>query len=160
MKFSDLLSPMCIDARLMSPTPERAIGELVDLLAVRRIVRDPDAVLDSILDQQRIWMNGVGNGFALPHARLADCTRPALALGRLQKPLDFGAWDGQPISMILLLISPADKPDLHVHMLANLAQLMNNAAFRADLGKAPNAGALDTLLRDRELSTDLYRLIV
>ncbi|MGE5413189.1 MAG: PTS sugar transporter subunit IIA [Syntrophomonadaceae bacterium] len=73
----------------------------------------------------------VGGGVAIPHVRkpivLAD-DEPVLTLGYLATPVDFGAPDQKPVFALFLLVCPTVR--LHLQMLARLARLLREPAFR------------------------------
>jgi nitrogen PTS system EIIA component len=47
----------------------------------------------------------------------------------LEKPVDFGALDGQPVHTLFTLISPTVKA--HLHLLSRLAYALRNPEFKS-----------------------------
>jgi len=45
-------------------------------------------------------------GLAIPHAKSDDITDIAVAIGRLPKPIDWSAIDGEPVELVCLLVTP------------------------------------------------------
>jgi PTS system nitrogen regulatory IIA component len=75
---------------------------------------------------------GIGDGIALPHVRnpiVLNVTRPSITLGFLDRPIDFGALDGQPVSVLFSLVSPTTR--CHLQMLARLSFALHDAQFKA-----------------------------
>lgn len=82
----------------------------------------------------------LGNGFALPHARIVGLERPLTLFLRTRQAIAFGAPDGQPVSDFLAIMVPADgdRQD-HLELLALIARLFSDPAFRVQLDSAPDA---------------------
>ena len=67
-------------------------------------------------------------GFALFHARPEDgAVRLCASLITLQRPLDFGAGEKDPVDVVMAFASP--EPDGHVHLIQELALLLLKDGF-------------------------------
>jgi PTS system nitrogen regulatory IIA component len=55
--------------------------------------------------------------------------RPLVTLCFLEKPVEFGALDGQPVHTLFTLISPTVKA--HLHLLSRLTFALRDAEFKA-----------------------------
>ena len=69
------------------------------------------------------------------------------AFVRLERPIDFGADERQPVDLVAALIVPAHFTDQHLKLLAELAELFSDAGLTARLRAAPDAAALRENLR-------------
>jgi PTS system nitrogen regulatory IIA component len=56
---------------------------------------------------------------------------PTVTLCFLEHPIDFRAIDGQPVSVLLTLISPTVRA--HLHLLSRLGFVMQNREFKTAL---------------------------
>ncbi len=83
-----------------------------------------------------------GDGFALPHARVAGLDRPLTVFVRARREIAFDAPDGKPVRDLLAILVPAegDKQD-HLELLALIARLFADPMFRSRLDSAPDAAA-------------------
>lgn len=136
MRMSEILKPQNIKLSLSSTTKSEAIGELVNLLAANGDIKDPKAVLDSVLDREATRTTGIGNGLAIPHGKCNGTSQLAMAIGRPSTPIDFQSIDGRPVTLIWLLTSPPDKTGPHIHALARISRLMTIDKFRLALAAA------------------------
>jgi PTS system nitrogen regulatory IIA component len=75
----------------------------------------------------------VGNGIALPHARLDDLDRIFGIFIRLEKPLDYESVDRQPVDLIFGLFAPKDSGVEHLKALALVSRTMRDPAICAKL---------------------------
>ncbi len=79
------------------------------------------AVETALLGRERLGSTGLGNGFALPHARISQLRGFLGVLVRLARPIEFEAIDGKPVDVVFLLLIPADAAD-HVSALAAVSR--------------------------------------
>ena len=80
---------------------------------------------------------GVGNAFAIPHARITGISEPLTAYVRLKTPLDFAAPDRKRVSELFVILVPAEgAAEAHLQLLALVAEAFSDRAFRARLATA------------------------
>jgi PTS system nitrogen regulatory IIA component len=103
------------------------------------------AVFDALQARENLGSTGLGNGFALPHARLVGLARPFASFVRLARPIDFAAIDERPVDLVILLLTP-ENGSQHLAILAALARPLRDEGFVQRLRQAPDAAALHRLL--------------
>jgi PTS system nitrogen regulatory IIA component len=92
---------------------------------------DREFLLRVLLAREALGATGVGDGIAIPHVRnpvVLHVPRPSITLCFLERPVDFGALDGQPVHTLFTLISPTVRA--HLHLLSRLAFALRDRAFR------------------------------
>jgi PTS system nitrogen regulatory IIA component len=95
---------------------------------------DRETLAQLLLARETLGSTAVGEGIAIPHVRrpiLLNASRPAISLCFLENPLDFGAFDGQPVFAIFLLISPTART--HLHLLSRLSFALHDSQLTAAL---------------------------
>ena len=91
----------------------------------------------------RSWVpQGLGNGFALPHARIEGLDRLFGMFARLHRPVHFDSIDGNPVDLVFLLLIPPAAGSEHLAALASISRNLRDKEFTARLRKAPSAAAL------------------
>lgn len=91
---------------------------------------DRESLAQLLLAREALGSTAIGNGVAIPHVRrpiLLNASRPAVSLCFLEKPVDFGAFDGQPVFAIFLLISPTTR--IHLHLLSRLSFALHDSGL-------------------------------
>ena len=73
---------------------------------------------------------------------------PLAALGRLPAPVDFGAVDGTPTDLLVLLLAPDDRT--HLTLLAKAARLCRDPVLLAGLRAAPTGREIVRLIQASE----------
>jgi PTS system nitrogen regulatory IIA component len=110
-----------------------------------RVALSETALYETLLAREELAPTTVGGGFALPHPRDATVSGVELEYVHLccfEKPVDFGALDGQRVHTALLLLSPG--VETHVKLLALVAfSLRDDELCRLLRERAPKDAILD-----------------
>jgi nitrogen PTS system EIIA component len=103
---------------------------------------EPGAIFRALWRREQAASTGLGEGFAIPHARIVGIARPLTLFMRMKVAIAFDAPDRKPVSQLLAIIAPVDgAKDDHLQLLALVAQLFSDRAFRRQLDSAPDAAA-------------------
>lgn len=146
MTLTEILRPGCVKVPLAAANKKDAIQELVELLAREQVIENAEPVLKAVLDREAIRSTGMGQGFAIPHGKCANVHRLVMAIGKAKKPIEFDSVDRQPVTLIILLVSPIDQTGPHIQALARISRLMTDTAIRKQLWQSDGP-------------EDIYRLI-
>jgi mannitol/fructose-specific phosphotransferase system IIA component (Ntr-type) len=151
MKLTDILTDSRIDLDLTGDSKNEIIERLVDL-----VVRDlgstgKDPILDAVLAREDLMSTGVGNGVAIPHGKTESVDSLIAAFGRCPVPVEFEALDGQPVSLVFLLVGPEDAAGPHIKALSRISRLLSYEEFRTRLANAgTTAEILETITEEEE----------
>jgi PTS system nitrogen regulatory IIA component len=131
---------------------KKALLEALAGHAAARLGLGAEAILAPLLRREDLGSTGVGEGVALPHARLEGVTRPFGLLARLRDPIDYDAVDDRPVDLVCLLLLPADGESRNLNALACVARWLRDADTAAALRGARDAGVLHRIIGGRALS--------
>jgi PTS system nitrogen regulatory IIA component len=97
-------------------------------------------VVDSLNAREKLGSTGLGQGVAIPHARVKGLAEPVAAFVRLKAPIEFGSPDGNPVSDCFVLLVPEQPAERHLQILVDIAELLSKGAFRDRLvaSKSPD----------------------
>lgn len=112
--------------------------------------RDLDAArLFRALDRrEQAGSTGLGDGFALPHARIAGLDRPLTLFLRTRSGIDYAAADGGLVSDLFAIVVPTDGDrQAHLELLRLIAELFSDRLFRRSLDGASTPSAAAALFR-------------
>jgi PTS system nitrogen regulatory IIA component len=141
MKVSDFLVP----AQIMIDVRANDKGRLLEQLsteAAAAIGLDADDVVREIAKREELGSTGVGNGVALPHARLPSLTAPFALLARLRHGIDFDAIDGEQVDIVVLLLIPEAGDGAKGNPLACVARALRDTEVLRMIRSAPDRDAL------------------
>jgi len=111
-----------------------------------------DIVL-AAMERERLGSTGVGNGVALPHARIDGLDRVVAGFARLSEPMDFDSVDGRPVDLVAFLLAPSDSAGAHLRALARISRQLRREENRIRLRAAPDALSVFTILTDEALAS-------
>lgn len=143
--LADMISASAVARRVKAADSTRAILALCELAASAYGI-DMPAALESALERERLGGTGVGDGVAIPHARLRDLSKPVAVLGQFDPPVNFEAPDGRPADIVVLLLSPDAAGADHLKALARLSRVLRRPDMRDSLRGARTAAAMHALL--------------
>jgi PTS system nitrogen regulatory IIA component len=132
-KLSEALQAGGVHYRVGGSDRESVLRAIVQTMSLPHEV-DRDFVFQLMVAREALGSTGVGDGIAIPHVRnpiVLHVERPTVGLCFLEKPIEFGALDGQPVHTLFSLISPTVRA--HLHLLSRLAYALRDPDFKAVL---------------------------
>ena len=151
MQLGTILKPEAVKTISSCTSKKRLIHDLGEL-AETSYGLDATSVIDALIDREGLGPTGVGQGIALPHARLADVDRVIGMFLRLEKPLNFDAVDRQPVDLVFALIAPQDAGVEHLKALALVSRTLREPTTCAKLRANSDAATLHTILTEENAS--------
>ena len=125
MTLTDLVAPTAIIPALKVNGKKQAIQELA-ARAAELTGQSERAILEILLQREKLGSTAVGNGVAIPHGKLPKLGRLFGLFARLDRPIDFEALDSQPVDLIFLLLAPEAAGADHLKALARVARLLRD----------------------------------
>jgi PTS system nitrogen regulatory IIA component len=126
IKLPDLLKEKCIELDLKEKEKTKLIAELVDIVVKPSRIKDGKALYKAILEREKLGSTAIGNGVAVPHAKIKGIKKPLFILGRSPEGVDFDSLDGEKTYLFFMLISPQEEVGLHLKILAKISHLVKD----------------------------------
>jgi PTS system nitrogen regulatory IIA component len=142
MKITDYLTEDDVLSRLQASTREEIIKEMVAHLKESGKIKDPEELVNILLDREMLGSTAIGHGVAIPHGRLGGLDEILLVFGRSPEGVDFDAHDGGPVNLFFLLVAPEDSAGLHLKTLARISRIVKNPECRKSLLGSADRGTL------------------
>jgi fructose-specific phosphotransferase system IIA component len=152
MKLREIVVDKAIVPNLVATKLEDAIHELLNALVESGRV-SPDmreTFAKSILAREKKGSTGLNHGVAIPHTKTTAVKSPLAAVGISRTGVDFNALDKQPVYSIFLLVSPEDKPELHLDAIQAIFSHLSKDQFRRFLRQATTVKDVVTLLDEAD----------
>jgi len=105
-----------------------ALDRLAEACAADPAVRDPAHLVEAIHERERVSSTGIGNGIAVPHAKLHTIDDFVIAIGVCADGIDFGARDQQPVSIMVMIAASDRLREQYLKLLATVATRLKHAA--------------------------------
>lgn len=142
----DLLHPACVRLDLAARSVRAALQEAALLLAAQHQLR-ADLLADALWEREQLGSTALGQGGALPHARIPGLRQPHAAYLRLAPGLPFDAPDDKPVSDVFVLLVPERATEWHLQLLAGVAERFADPLFREHLHRQRSAEGVCLCLR-------------
>ncbi|MCD6098011.1 PTS sugar transporter subunit IIA [bacterium] len=129
MKLSSLISRNIVLLGFSAGDKESAIKMLVDQLAERESLPDPEGAFSALLEREENMSTGAGE-VAFPHARLDSLSDIYLLLAISPDGVDWDAIDGKKVHFIYLVLAPPSKNSLMINLNAAFSELLSDKGRR------------------------------
>lgn len=144
-RLANILSPSHVIAQVDVTSKKRAFEE-AGLLFENLHGLSRALVTDSLFSRERLGSTGLGHGVAIPHGRIKGLKAPLAAVFQLSQPIGFDAPDDQPVGLLIFLLVPEAATQKHLEILSEIAELLSDAALRAQLVCSQESLQLHTLI--------------
>lgn len=124
-----------------------AIAELAAAIPSARLPQNA-RIAELVLARENAVSTDLGVGMAIPHARCAHLARPLAVFGRCSAGIAFSTQADSPVRLVFLLVIPADQPEAHLTLLAQLARIAADASLRERLLGADSASQIIEILSE------------
>jgi Kef-type K+ transport system membrane component KefB/mannitol/fructose-specific phosphotransferase system IIA component (Ntr-type) len=135
LRLATTLTPALFVRNLRGETRADVIHELAELAGVHAKI-DSTKVEALAWEREQTAATGLGNGVAIPHARLAGLTAPVAVVGVSDAGVSFDAPDGLPAHVIFLLVTPEADRSIQLELSAEIARLFRDPASLEKLLRA------------------------
>lgn len=149
MQISNILKPEAVRVLSAVSSKKRLMHELGDLAdGVHGL--DAGSVVDALLERESLGPTGVGQGVALPHARMDGIEEVCGAFVLLEKPVDFDAVDRQPVDLVFALFAPREAGVEHLKALALISRTLRDKNVCAKVRANPDAATIHTIVTEAQ----------
>ena len=142
MNISEILSLDHTECCVSGVSKKRVLEHISHLIADTMSDIDADQLYLQFVAREKLGSTGIGEGIAVPHCRLAGCTKITGALLKLDDQVDFDSIDNQPVDLVFALVVPEEENDEHLKTLAAIAGLMQHEQNRIRLRQATTSESL------------------
>lgn len=150
MRMSDFVVREAILPDLAGTTKEAVIREMVEGLRAAGYFKggEPEDIVKAILKREQLGSTGIGRGVAIPHTKHNSVDRLVGSVGVSKTGVSFDSVDGEPVHVLVLLVSPQDRPGDHLRALENVARSMRDDGLVKALRHATSREAIWELLNE------------
>ena len=147
MELLNLLKPEAVKVVSTVPSKKRLL-HVVGELANSVYGLDVSETVNALQERETLGPTGVGHGVALPHARSKSMESVVGTFILLEKPIDFGAVDNQPVDLVFSIFAPEAAGVDHLKALALVSRTLRDSTFCSKLRSNKDSATLYTILTD------------
>jgi len=150
--LADALTPGRTVLGLEASSLEEVIGQAFGSVPAAELPLPPEKIVKAVLERERAMSTYLGNGLAIPHARLEGIDRPALIFARSPEGIPIKGRD-ERAHLIFILLTPAGSPRVQVRLLAPICSLISTDYVAERLRRAETPAAVVEAIRAAEPMT-------
>ena len=150
MRIIDLLSKDSVSLRLQAKNKMEAINELVDLVDASGHLTDKKAYKEGIIAREEQSTTGIGEGIAIPHAKVAAVKKACLAAAVSHVGVDYESFDGSLAHLFFMIAAPDGANNTHLEVLSRLSTILMDESFRKKLMDAKTVDEFLSLIDRKE----------
>ncbi len=159
MKLSSILKKESILQIESGTNKQEIIHQLIGALEKNPFAAELPAELRStffeeIEKREQLGTTALGEGIALPHARIAGLERPLMAFATIKNGTDLGALDGQPTQFAFLILLPASRAELGVKINSACTRFLMSPGIRTQLLEASSPEAIQRIMDGAQFEID------
>ncbi len=151
MELSKFLLPEAIIADAKIGSKKRLFQEAASV-AARVYGLNEAKLLCALQARELLGPTGMGNGVAIPHARLPEVKHVSGVFLHLESPINFEAVDRQPVDLVFVLFAPESAVTDHLKSLARVSRILRNEATCKKLRSTRDNIAAYSILLENEHS--------
>lgn len=136
MRITELLKPESIALGVASGSKEQAIDQMIELMEKGGRIVDKAGYKEGILAREQLGSTAIGEGIAIPHAKVAAVKEPGLAAMVVPDGVDYDAFDGSLANILFMIAAPEGEADTHLEALSRLSTLLMVPGFKDSLIQA------------------------
>ena len=150
MRITELLTKETIAMDLSASDKDGVIDELVNQLDSAGKLSDIAQFKEAIHNRESQSTTGIGEGIAIPHAKVAAVTSPAIAFGKSKEGVDYQSLDGQPAHLFFMIAAPEGGAQTHLDALAKLSGILMDDKVRENLLQANSEEEILRIIDDAD----------
>ncbi|HAR6152215.1 TPA: PTS transporter subunit EIIA [Staphylococcus pseudintermedius] len=156
MRITELLTKETIAMDLSATTKDGVIDELAQQLNQAGKLNQLDDYIAAIHKREQQSSTGIGEGIAIPHAKVEAVKTPAIAFGKSKAGVDYDSLDMQPAHLFFMIAAPATGAQTHLDALAKLSSVLMDENVRQALLEADSTEAVLAIINkaDDEATDD------
>ena len=150
--LDQILAPERVRSDVPAASRKRTLEVLGEILASADPELSAQAIFDRLVARERLGSTGLGEGCALPHARVPGLDRTVAAFLRLRGGVDFDSPNHEPVDLVFGLLVPEESTDEHLEILAAIARVFSDERVRSSIRSADEPTRIREILVNNGIS--------
>ncbi|MFT4826108.1 MAG: PTS system nitrogen regulatory IIA component [Halioglobus sp.] len=143
--LAELLTPGRAACHVTGTSKKRLLETIARIISEDQVSLPYNLLLTKLIAREKLGSTGLGQGVAIPHCRVDNCTHAIGTLVTLEDPIDFDAPDGEPVDVLFVLLVPAEAQQQHLDILAGVAGLFSQKTFCEEIRSARDSQSLHNI---------------
>ncbi len=149
-KISEYLKVQSIDLDLKSKDKKAILKELFEKLGNCKEVTNKEKCYEDLLEREKLGSTGIGEGFAIPHAKSTGVSELIMTVGISKEPIEYEAVDGKPVNIFFMFLSPNELSQEYLILLAKISRYIRENNFKTQLLNAKTQEDIVQILNSKD----------
>ena len=147
--LADAMSEPCVVLDLEATSIVEAIKTIVHHVPATSLPLNPDVIIQALSEREGMVSTYLGNGVAMPHARLPGLMRAVVIFARSPEGVAVAGRDDLA-HIFFVLLTPAGQPRIHQRMQARIAGILDSDFIDLRLREVATAAEIMDVVRTGE----------
>ena len=148
MKINQLLNSENILLNLKCSNKEEVIKQMAKSLEDTEVISSLEGFIIDINKREEEYSTGIGNGFAIPHAKSKYANKASIAFAKTEELIEYNSLDDKPVNVFFMLAVPKDGNQEHLKIISTLARKLMNKEVRNNIKRVTSKEELINILDD------------
>lgn len=149
-KVIDYLKVETINIDLKAKDKKSALKEIFEQFKNCDEIVDLNKCYEDILEREKLGSTGIGEGFAIPHAKTNGVKDLILTVAISKTPIDYESLDGKKVNIFFMFLSPDELAQEYLILLAKISRFIKQEGFKSQLLNATTNEEVYEILSMRE----------
>jgi PTS system nitrogen regulatory IIA component len=105
-----------------------------------------ETIFNALKDREQLGPTGMGNGIAIPHAKIDSINHIVGLFVKLEKPIEFDSIDKKKVDLVFTILAPTQSGVAHLKALAKVSRLLRDKKICSKLRSTEDISALFSIL--------------
>ena len=148
MNISDIFSEDFILLNTDINSKNELFQSAADHLYSKNAIKNKETFIKALYERESIGETGVGDGFAIPHAKSDTVFKPVVLYIKSNKKIEYESLDDLPVDNFFMLAVPENSGNEHISLLSSVACLLLEDEFKIKLENADNKSEIVRLVNE------------
>jgi len=124
VKLSNIINQELLISELKTEDTTEALKIMTSHIQEKKKLSNSKEILNKLLEREKLASTAIGKNTAIPHAKIKNLKNPIIMIAICRKGFLYNPSDKEPVNLLILVLSPAGAPALHLQILAAAASLI------------------------------------
>ncbi len=127
MKLNEFFSLNSIHTNIEADSKKMLFKEIAEFFSKNNKIKS-SKFIDKLNEREKLGSTGIGNGIAIPHAKIDGINKTQVLYIKLKSAIDFSSTDKKKVDKIFVIIAPENAQSEHLLILSSISNFLRNAA--------------------------------
>jgi PTS system nitrogen regulatory IIA component len=143
---------------LQGSSKKDVIEEMVDAVANGAEGVGRDEISRAMWRREGLMSTGIGNGLAVPHARLNGLSKAVMVAGISRDGVEgYDALDAEPVRIVIMIAAPQGQHEAYIRLLAEVAEVLKQPELRKQVTEADSPARAYELMTSQQARQEAAR---